>query len=71
MGEIVDFELGSARLRLKRAEKTLTRAKEEMDRENGAAVNLAVCCRIRAAQQRVTDARERQSHIRPPDETSK
>ncbi|RWO43634.1 MAG: hypothetical protein EOS12_16050 [Mesorhizobium sp.] len=36
----------------KRAEKSLKRAKEETDRKNGV-VNIALCCRIRAAQQRV------------------
>ena len=71
MGEILDFELGSARLRLKRAENSLTRAREETDRENGPAVDLALYFRIQAAQQRVTDARKRQSHICPPVETSK
>lgn len=71
MGEILDFELGSARLRVKRAENSLTIARKETNKENGAAVDLALYCRIRAAQQRATDARKRQSHICPPDETSK
>ncbi|MER9935919.1 hypothetical protein [Mesorhizobium sp. M0088] len=35
MAEILDFELGSSRLRVKRAEKSLKRAKEETDRKNG------------------------------------
>lgn len=55
MAEILDFELGSSRLRVKRAEKSLKRAEEGTDRKNGV-VNIALCCRIRAAQQRVTEA---------------
>ncbi|MCF6125741.1 hypothetical protein EN904_15470 [Mesorhizobium sp. M7A.F.Ca.CA.001.07.2.1] len=35
MAEILDFELGSSRLCVKRAEKSLKRAKEETDRKNG------------------------------------
>jgi hypothetical protein len=38
MAESLDFELGRARLRVKRAEKSLSRAKEETGRENGVAV---------------------------------
>ncbi|MBA1144776.1 hypothetical protein [Mesorhizobium neociceri] len=71
MVEILDFELDSARLRVKRAENSLTRAREEMDRENGAAVNLSLCCRILAAQKRVTEARQRHSLICPREESSK
>ncbi|MBM2711020.1 hypothetical protein JQK88_07110 [Mesorhizobium caraganae] len=33
MGEILDFELGSARLRVKRAENSLTIARKETDKE--------------------------------------
>ncbi|RUX72361.1 hypothetical protein EN925_24055 [Mesorhizobium sp. M7A.F.Ca.US.006.04.2.1] len=56
MAESLDFELGRARLRVKRAEKSLSRAKEETDRENGVAVNIALCCRIRAARHCVMEA---------------
>ncbi|RUZ77219.1 MULTISPECIES: hypothetical protein [unclassified Mesorhizobium] len=63
MAESLDFELGRARLRVKRAEKSLSRAKEETDRENGVAVNIALCCRIRAARHCVMEARERQTSI--------
>ncbi|RUW89306.1 hypothetical protein [Mesorhizobium sp. M7A.F.Ca.US.010.02.1.1] len=65
MAGSLDFELGRARLRVKRAEKSLSRAKEETGRENGVAVNIALCCRLRAAQQRVMEARERQTNIYP------
>ncbi|RWN31853.1 MAG: hypothetical protein EOR97_10325 [Mesorhizobium sp.] len=56
MAEILDLELGSSRLRVKRAEKSLKRANEETDRKNGVAVNIALFCTIRADQQRVTEA---------------
>ncbi|PBB69885.1 hypothetical protein CK228_04515 [Mesorhizobium sp. WSM4312] len=55
----------SARRRVKRAEVTLRRAKEMLDEDCGVGINIALCGRIRAAQQRVIEARERLTKIDP------
>ncbi|UVK57553.1 hypothetical protein DBIPINDM_008148 (plasmid) [Mesorhizobium sp. AR02] len=66
MVEIIRFELAKARQRVKRAERSLDRANEQLDDEcGGVALSLALCARIRAQQARVIDARERFLKIPP------
>ena len=65
MAEIFSFELAKARLRVKRAERSLDRATELLNDNCGVAVDLALCCRIRSEQTRVAKARERLLKINP------
>ncbi|TPI98014.1 hypothetical protein FJ428_25180 [Mesorhizobium sp. B2-8-1] len=67
MIELLDMELAQARQRIGRAELALKRAEEMLDRDCGVGINLALCSRIRSAQQRVTEARERLTKIDPTD----
>ena len=62
---LLTLELATARQRVKRAEKSLKRANELLDEDGGVALNLALCGRIRSAQRRVPDARERLVKIDP------
>ncbi|WP_184876819.1 hypothetical protein [Mesorhizobium sangaii] len=65
MADLVILELAKARQRVKRAESALRRAKEMLDEDCGVGINLALCGRIRAAQRRVIEARERLTKIDP------
>lgn len=66
MADLMILELAKARQRVKRAESALRRAKEMLDEDCGVGINLALCGRIRAAQRRVIEARERLTKIDPP-----
>lgn len=61
MIDIFSFELANARLRVKRAERSLRRAKLADD--GCVAVNIALCDRIRSEKKRVIEARERMTKI--------
>jgi hypothetical protein len=63
MIDIFSFELANARLRVKRAERSLKRANELLLNDGCVAVNLALCDRIRSEQKRVIEARERMTKI--------
>ncbi|ESZ07912.1 hypothetical protein X737_34040 [Mesorhizobium sp. L48C026A00] len=63
--ELLDMELARARQRLNRAERSLERANEMLDDDCGVGINIALCSRIRAAQQRVIEARSRLMKIDP------
>ena len=65
MADLMSLELAKARQRVKRAEVTLRRAKEMLDEDCGVGINIALCGRIRAAQRRVIEARERLTKIDP------
>ena len=65
MADLMILELAKARQRVKRAEVTLRRAKEMLDEDCGVGINIALCGRIRAAQRRVIEARERLTKIDP------
>ena len=65
MADLMILELAKARQRGKRAEVTLRRAKEMLDEDCGVGINIALCGRIRAAQRRVIEARERLTKIDP------
>ena len=65
MADLMILELAKARQRVKRAEVTLRRAKEMLDEDCGLGINIALCGRIRAAQRRVIEARERLTKIDP------
>ncbi|BAB50099.1 hypothetical protein [Mesorhizobium japonicum] len=62
MADLMILELAKAR---QRAEVTLRRAKEMLDEDCGVGINIALCGRIRAAQRRVIEARERLTKIDP------
>nr|WP_095084650.1 hypothetical protein [Mesorhizobium sophorae] len=66
MADLMILELAKARQRVKRAESALRRAKEMLDEDCGVGINLVLCGRIRAAQRRVIEARERLTKIDPP-----
>ena len=63
MVEILKLEVARARQRVDRARRSLNRANEE--ESGGAAINLALCNRIRIEQQRVIDARARFVKLNP------
>jgi len=65
MADLMILELAKARQRVKRAEVTLRRAEEMLDEDCGVGINIALCGRIRAAQRRVIEARERLTKIDP------
>jgi hypothetical protein len=52
-------------LDMDRAERSLERANEMLDDDCGVGINIALCSRIRAAQQRVIEARSRLTKIDP------
>ena len=66
MVEIFNMELAKARQRVNRAELALERAEEMLDEDCGVGINIALCSRIRTAQRRVIEARERLTKIDPP-----
>lgn len=65
MVEIFNLAVARARQRINRANHSLNRAKELADGCGGAVVNIALCNRIRAEQQRVIDARARFVKLNP------
>ncbi|TPL56936.1 hypothetical protein FJ942_13025 [Mesorhizobium sp. B2-4-2] len=67
MIELLELELARARQRIGRAELALKRAEEMLDGDCGVGINLALCSRIRSAQRRVSEARERLTKIDPTD----
>jgi predicted Zn-dependent protease len=67
MVEIYDFEAAKARLRVKRAERSLDRANELLNDENpGVCLSLALCGRIRSEQRRVDEAQQRLVKLNRP-----
>ncbi|TGQ32784.1 hypothetical protein [Mesorhizobium sp. M00.F.Ca.ET.216.01.1.1] len=65
MFDFLDMELATARQRVNRAELALKRAEQMLDEDCGVGINLQLCNRIRSAQRRVSDARERLVKIDP------
>jgi hypothetical protein len=63
--DLMNLELARARQSVGRAKLDLERAENLLDEECGVAVNLALCCRIRSAQRRVVEARQRLTKIDP------
>ena len=63
--DLMNLELARARQRVGRAKQDLERAENLLDEDCGAAMNLALCCRIRSAQRRVAEARRRLTKIGP------
>ncbi|MDX8449135.1 hypothetical protein [Mesorhizobium captivum] len=63
--DYLTLELGRARQRLNRAELVLERANKMLEENCGVGINLALCSRIRSAQQRVAEARARLAKIDP------
>ncbi|MER8804171.1 hypothetical protein NKJ81_22995 [Mesorhizobium sp. M0018] len=59
MVDLLNIELPKARQRVKRAELSLQRATEMLDKDCGVGINIALCDRIRSAQRRLAEARER------------
>ncbi|TSE04803.1 hypothetical protein C1D09_023450 [Mesorhizobium intechi] len=66
MVELFDIELTKARQRVNRMELALERAEEMLDEDCGVGINIALCSRIRTAQRRLIEARERLTRIDPP-----
>jgi len=66
MVELFNMELAKARQRVNRAELALERAEEMLDEDCGVGINIALCSRIRTAQRRVIEARERLTKIDRP-----
>lgn len=64
--DIFTLELAKARLRASRAKLALERAEEMLHEDCGVGINIALCCRIRSARRRVTEAKERLTKIDPP-----
>jgi hypothetical protein len=66
MVDVLDFELAKARLRVKRAERSLNLANELLDEDNpGVCISLALCGRIRSEQRRVAEAKQRLAILNP------
>ena len=65
MVEILDFELAKARLRIKQAERSLSRANDLLDEDRGVCINLALCARIRSEKRRVAEAERRLTTLNP------
>ena len=63
--DLMNLELAKARQRVGRAKLDLERAENLLDEDCGVALNLALCCRIRSAQRRVVEARQRLKKIDP------
>ncbi|RWD66686.1 MAG: hypothetical protein E5V89_08425 [Mesorhizobium sp.] len=63
--DFLTLELARARQRLNRAELTLERSNKMLDGDCGVGINLALCSRIRSAQQRVAEAKVRLAKIDP------
>ena len=61
--DLLTIELARARLRLNEAKEALKCAEQMLDHDCGASVGVALCCRIRHAQQRVDAARIRLSKL--------
>lgn len=68
MVDLLNLELAKARQRVKRAENSLKRANELLDKDCGVGINIALCSRIRSEQRRVVEARERLTKIDPVSE---
>lgn len=66
--DFLDLEIAVARQRVKQAELSLERTRELFDEDFGAVVNIALCCRMRAEQQQLSEARERLMKIIPANE---
>ncbi|MER9677633.1 MULTISPECIES: hypothetical protein [unclassified Mesorhizobium] len=64
--DLLNIELAEARQRVKRAELSLQRAKEMLNKNCDVGINIALCGRIRSAQRRVGEARARLVKIDPP-----
>jgi hypothetical protein len=65
MADLMILELAEARQRVKRAELALKRAEDMLDEDCGVGINIALCGRIRSAQRRVSEAKERLTRIDP------
>ena len=63
--DLMNLELARARQSVGRAKLDLERAENLLDEDCGVAVNLALCCRIRSAQSRVIEAKQRLKKIGP------
>ena len=63
--DLMNLELARARQSVGRAKLDLERAENLLDEDCGVALNLALCCRIRSAQRRVTEAKQRLTKIDP------
>ena len=63
--DLMNLELAAARQRVGRAKLDLERAENMLDEDCGVAMNLALCCRIRSAQRRVVEAKQRLKKIEP------
>ncbi|TPM28269.1 hypothetical protein [Mesorhizobium sp. B2-3-4] len=63
--ELFTLELATARQRLNRAELALERANAMLDEDCGVGINLRLCDRIRAARQRVGEAKARLVNLGP------
>ena len=63
--DLMNLELARARQSVGRAKLDLERAENLLDEDCGVAVNLALCCRIRSAQRRVVEAKQRLKKIDP------
>ena len=63
--DLMNLELARARQSVGRAKLDLERAENLLDEDCGVAVNLALCCRIRSAQRRVVEAKQRLTKIDP------
>ena len=63
--DLMNLELARARQRVGRAKLDLERAENMLDEDCGVALNLALCCRIRSAQRRVIEAKQRLKKIEP------
>ena len=63
--DLMNLELARARQSVGRAKLDLERAENLLEEDCGVALNLALCCRIRSAQRRVVEARQRLKKIDP------
>ena len=63
--DLMNLELARARQSVGRAKLDLERAENLLEEDCGVAVNLALCCRIRSAQRRVVEAKQRLKKIDP------
>jgi hypothetical protein len=63
--DLMSLELARARQSVGRAKLDLERAENLLDDDCGVAMNLALCCRIRSAQRRVIEAKQRLKKIDP------
>ncbi|ESZ33053.1 MULTISPECIES: hypothetical protein [unclassified Mesorhizobium] len=63
--DLMNLELARARQRVGRAKLDLERAENLLDEDCGVAIDLALCCRIRSAQRRMVETRQRLTKIDP------